>query len=81
MAEHSYTRRDFLKGIGLGSMAMMVLPGCAGLARRLVKQVDKKQPNIILIMADDMGFGDLGCYGATKIPTPNIGPQRESVSR
>lgn len=72
MAENNYTRRDFLKGIGLGSMAMMVLPRCAELARRLVKQVDKKRPNIVLIMADDMGFGDLGCYGATKIPTPNI---------
>ena len=30
------------------------------------------QPNIIYIMADDMGFGDPGCYGAEKIPTPNM---------
>jgi arylsulfatase A-like enzyme len=29
-------------------------------------------PNIVLINADDLGYGDLGCYGATKVQTPNI---------
>lgn len=33
----------------------------------------KKNPNIIFIMADDMGYGDVGCYNAeSKIPTPNM---------
>lgn len=29
-------------------------------------------PNVVLIYADDLGYGDLGCYGATKVQTPNI---------
>jgi arylsulfatase A-like enzyme len=32
----------------------------------------ERKPNIIVIMADDIGYGDIGCYGATAVPTPHI---------
>lgn len=43
----------------------------AGLSLTASAQHTQKQPNIILIMCDDMGFSDLGCYGS-EVETPNI---------
>lgn len=61
-------RRGFLKATGLGA-ALMALPGCAGISLRLA---GKRPPNIILIVSDDQGYNDLGCYGGTEIKTPNL---------
>ena len=39
------------------------------------------KPNVVLIFVDDMGYGDLGCYGNSKIKTPNIDQLAKSGQR
>ncbi|MBL7152420.1 MAG: arylsulfatase [Phycisphaerae bacterium] len=53
-------------------LASLTIPSCANASRLSAGHSTTKKPNIIFIMADDMGYGDLSCYGATKINTPNI---------
>ena len=46
-----------------------------------IKKEDSKPPNIIYILADDLGYGELGCYGQEKIETPNIDKLAETGIR
>jgi arylsulfatase A-like enzyme len=61
------SRRDFLKGVGLGALGM-VLPKL----QNANAQGSTGKPNIVVILVDDLGYGDLSCYGATDLESPNI---------
>jgi arylsulfatase A len=58
------TRRDFLKTAAMSSAASMILFSSC---RR-----ERRRPNIVLIMADDVGREVLGCYDGTSYKTPNL---------
>ena len=61
------TRRDFIKAAGFG-IAGWAVSGAVAKS----KSAAGKKPNIVFILADDLGWAELGCYGNTFNETPNL---------
>ena len=57
---------------GLVAAAAVLLAGAAGIAQAAEGSARSRKPNIVLILADDMGWRDLGCCGSTFYETPHL---------
>jgi len=65
-------RREFLSLVAGGTVASFVGYAVHTISLTAKGNDPEKRPNIIFIMADDLGYADLGCYGQKEIKTPNI---------
>jgi arylsulfatase A-like enzyme len=64
---HNHSRRDFVKSAVTGTIAAGLYPGFS-----LGQEIIQNKPNVVILFIDDLGFGDLGCFGNERIPTPHI---------
>ena len=65
-SQREITRRRFVQATAVGSLAV------AGLSFSRASRAQAGRPNIVFIMADDLGYADLSCYGQRDYMTPNI---------
>ncbi|MHC4726045.1 MAG: sulfatase-like hydrolase/transferase [Planctomycetota bacterium] len=71
----NYTRRDFLRAAGTTAASLAITN------YTLARGKTGNRPNILMILVDDLGYGDLSSYGAKDMQTPNIDKLMESGMR
>ena len=71
MLLQQWTRREFLRTAGAGVVGMTWL-GRLAWGQATASVPGERPPNIVVILADDLGYAELGCQGCEDIPTPHI---------